>query len=223
MRLRGLLVLAVSVAAVLVPAAYAAVSGPLEGNVGPDFTIDLTDQSGAVVRQLDPGTYQITVNDRSVDHNFHLFGPGVNQLTGVEDTGTVTWTVTFAEGRYTLQCDPHALVGMRRRIVAGNPPPESTPAPKPVKLTATVGPTATISLKSASGGALKSLKPGSYAITVRDRSNVHNFHLVGGGVNRKTTKAGVGTFTWNVKLAKGTLRFFSDQSPAKVKGQLPVK
>ena len=53
----------------------------------------------------------------------------MNETTGVEDTGTVTWTVTFREGRYTLQCDPHALVGMRRRFVAGNPPPESTPLP----------------------------------------------------------------------------------------------
>ena len=223
MRLRGLLVVAVSAAAVLVPAAYAAVAGPLEGNVGPDFTIDLTDQSGAVVRQLDPGTYQITVNDRSIDHNFHLFGPGVNERTGVEDTGTVTWTVTFAEGRYTLQCDPHALVGMRRRLVAGNPPPETTPKPVTrVKLLATVGPKATISLRSASGAALKSLKAGNYAITVRDRSKVHNFHLVGTGVNRKTTKAGVGTVTWNVKLSKGALRFFSDQSPKTVKGRLTV-
>lgn len=224
MRLRGLVVLSVSVAAVLTPMAYAAVTGPLEGTVGPDFTIDLQDATGANVNQLDPGTYTITVRDRSIEHNFHLFGPGVNETTGVEDTGTVTWTVTFQEARYTLQCDPHALVGMRRRLVAGNPPPESTPAPapKPVKLLATVGPKATISLRRATGAVIKTLKAGSYTITVRDRTKVHNFHLVGKGVNRKTGKAALGTFTWNVKLSKGVLRFFSDQSPTKVKGQLTV-
>ena len=225
MRLRGLLVLSASVAAVLTPMAYAAVTGPLQGTVGPDFTIDLQDATGANVNALDPGTYTITVRDRSIDHNFHLFGPGVNETTGVEDTETVTWTVTFQEGRYTLQCDPHALVGMKRRIVAGDPPPESTPkpAPKPVKLLASVGPKNTIALRNASGAMLKTLKAGSYAITVRDRTKVHNFHLVGKGVNRKTTKAGMGTFTWNVKLAKGALRYFSDQSPTKVKGSVTVK
>ena len=57
MRFRGLVVLSVSVAAVLTPMAYAAVTGPLEGTVGPDFTIDLQDATGANVNQLDPGTY----------------------------------------------------------------------------------------------------------------------------------------------------------------------
>jgi hypothetical protein len=225
MRLRGLLVLFVSVSAAFVPAAYGAIVGPLQGTVGPDFNINLEDENGMTVTQLDPGTFQITVRDQSPDHNFHLFGPGVNQTTDVEETGTVTWTVTFKEGRYTLQCDPHAGEGMRRKFVAGNPPPESTPAPKPkpVKLLATVGPNNTISLRSASGGVLKSLKAGSFTITVRDRTKVHNFHLVGGGVNRKTGMAALGTFTWKVKLAKGTLRFYSDQSPTKVKGSLTVK
>jgi plastocyanin len=222
MRLRGPLVLAASVAAVLVPAAYGAIAGPLQGTVGPDFNINLEDETGATVTQIDPGTFQITVRDQSADHNFHLFGPGVSQTTDVEETGTVTWTVTFRDGRYTLQCDPHAGEGMRRRFVAGNPPPESPPAPKPVKLLATVGPKNTISLRSAAGAVLKSLKAGNYAITVRDRTKAHNFHLVGKGVNRKTGKAAVGTFTWNVKLAKGALRFFSDQSPTKVKGSITV-
>ena len=32
----------------------------------------------------------------------------------------------------------------------------------------------------------------------------------------------MGTFTWKLKLAKGPLRFFSDQSPTKVKGSITV-
>jgi plastocyanin len=222
MRLRGLLVLTAAVATVVAPAALGAIVGPLQGTVGPDFNINLEDETGATVTKLDPGTFQITVRDQSPDHNFHLFGPGVNQTTDVEESATVTWTVTFRDGNYTLQCDPHAGEGMRRRFVSGNPPPEPTPTPEPVKLLATVGPKNTISLRRASGAAFKTLKAGSYAITVRDRTKVHNFHLVGKGVNRKTGKAAVGTFTWNVKLAKGPLRFFSDQSPTKVKGSVTV-
>ena len=36
---------------------------------------------------------------------------------------------------------------------------------------------------------MKSLKAGRYRIVVRDRSHLHNFHLTGPGVNKKTTVA----------------------------------
>jgi hypothetical protein len=223
MRLRGLLVALAAVAAVAVPAGLSAVAGQLNGTVGPDFNINLEFADGTTVTKIDPGTYEIVVRDLSAEHNFHLSGPGVNETTQVDETGTVTWTVTFRDGRYTLVCDPHASQGMRRTFVAGTPPPEPPPAPKIPKLLATVGPKSTISLRSATGAVLKSLKAGTYSITVRDRTKVHNFHLVGKGVNRKTGKAAVGTFTWKVTLAKGVLRFFSDQSPQQVKGSLTVK
>jgi plastocyanin len=220
MRLRGLFVVAVSAACVLAPAAISAVAGQLDGTVGPGFSINLRNPDGTTVTKLDPGTYEIVVHDESVEHNFHLFGPGVNQATQVEETGTVTWTVTFGDGRYTLQCDPHSLQ-MKRTFISGNPPPEAKPKP-PTTLLATVGPKNTISLRDAAGRVIKTVKSGAYSITVRDRSKLHNFHLVGKGVNRKTGKAAVGTFTWNVSLGKGALRFFSDQSPTKVKGSITV-
>ena len=139
--------------------------------------------------QLDPGPYTIAVSDLSEEHNFHLFGPGVNEATQVETTGKVTWTVNLVEGRYTLVCDPHAT-SMRQEFVVGNPPPLPQPGPSPVptvpKLLATVGPKNTISLRNAAGTLLKTVKAGTYSIVVRDRSKVHNFHLVGKGVNRKT-------------------------------------
>ncbi|MDX6398104.1 MAG: hypothetical protein QOJ43_1512 [Gaiellaceae bacterium] len=220
MRLRGLFVVAVSAACVLAPAAISAVAGQLDGTVGPGFSINLRNADGTTVTKLDPGTYEIVVHDESVEHNFHLFGPGVNEATQVEETGTVTWTVTFGDGRYTLQCDPHSLQ-MKRTFISGNPPPEPKPKP-PTTLLATVGPKSTISLRDAAGRVIKTVKSGAYSITVRDRSKLHNFHLVGKGVNRKTGKAAVGTFTWNVSLGKGALRFFSDQSPTKVKGSITV-
>jgi plastocyanin len=223
MRLRGLLVLTVSAASVLAPAAVSAVAGQLNGTVGPGYSIILRNADGTTVTKIDPGTYEIVVQDEAIDHNFHLFGPGVNESTQVEETGTVTWTVTFGDGRYTLQCDPHSI-DMHRTFISGNPPPEPEPKPTPTrpKLLASVGPQNTISLRNAAGRVIKTVKSGAYSITVRDRSKLHNFHLVGKGVNRKTGKVAVGTFTWNVSLGKGALRFFSDQSPAKVKGSITV-
>jgi plastocyanin len=224
MRLRGLLILAAAAAVVVVPAALSAAAPQLIGTVGPGFSINIERPDGTAVTQIDPGTYDIVVRDLSIEHNFHLSGPGVNQATVVETEGTVTWTVTFVEGRYSVVCDPHSLQ-MRRELVAGNPPPLPTPKPKPPatpKLLATVGPKNTIALKSASGATLKTVKAGTYSITVRDRSKLHNFHLVGKGVNRKSGLAGMGTSTWKLKLSAGPLRFFSDRSPKTVKGSVKV-
>ena len=41
-------------------------------------------------------------------------------------------------------------------------------------------------------------------------------------MNRKSTVAGTGTTTWKLKLAKGTLRFYSDKAPKTVKGSVHV-
>jgi hypothetical protein len=228
MRARGHLVLIACAALVLVPGAATAPAQAvhLDGVVGPGFTITLADTNGRLVTQLDPGAYEITVRDLSDEHNFRLFGPGVEQFTQVETTGTVTWTVTFREGRYTVQCDPHSTQ-MFQKFTVGNPPPVTTPKPPPAattpKLLATVGPKSTISLRSAGGAALHhGVKAGTYSIVVRDRSKLHNFHLVGKGVNRRSAVAAVGTTTWKVKLAKGPLRFYSDAAPRTVKGATRV-
>ena len=229
MRVRGLLALTVCAALVLVSGAATAPAQAVKlvGTVGPGFSITLEFPDGRTVTQLDPGAYEITVRDLSDEHNFHLFGPGVEEFTLVETLSTVTWTVTFREGRYTIQCDPHSTQ-MVRVITVGNPPPLPVPkppatTPKTPRLLATVGPKNTISLRSASGAALHhGVKAGTYSVVVRDRSKLHNFHLVGKGVNRKSTVAGVGTTTWKLKLAKGLLRFYSDKAPKTVKGSVKV-
>ena len=86
-------------------------SGGLVGTTGPGFTITLTN-GGTPVKTLAPGTYKITVNDKSSMHNFHLFGPGVDKKTSVASTGTVVWTVKLTTGSYTYQCDIHFASGM---------------------------------------------------------------------------------------------------------------
>jgi len=47
------------------------------------------------------------------------------------------------------------------------------------KLTGTVGPGFTISISK------KSVKAGTYVITINDRASIHDFHLTGPGSTRK--------------------------------------
>lgn len=106
----SLLAAIVAAAAFLVPAQGS--SGRLIGEVGPSFKIEVT-KNGKDVEKLKAGTYRIKIEDKSSFHNFHLMGPGVNKKTAVPFTGDKTWIVKLKPGRYTYQCDPHALRGMR--------------------------------------------------------------------------------------------------------------
>jgi plastocyanin len=213
-----LVALALAVPALLGATAGAAAPAQtpkLFGKVGPEFTIELRDAQGNRVTKLDPGTYAIEVEDVSDFHSFHLEGPGVEERTDVTFIGTVSWTVTFRDGRYTYHCDPHpTLAGM---FTVGNPtttplPPKATaPVTAKTRLVLTAGPAEVISLKSGAGKAVKTMKRGTYTVTVRDRSRLHNAHVRAPGFDRKTTLSFVGSQRWRVKLAKvGTLRFLCD-------------
>lgn len=210
---RRLLTAAVCALAALASPA-AAQAEDLFGTVGPDFTISLRNAQGLTVTQLDPGPYRIVVEDRSDFHNFHLSGPGVSLATDVEAVETVTWEVTFVEGRYTFVCDPHATQ-MRGAFTVGNPPP------LPVRLVATVGPSNTITL-TRNGARVRTLTAGAYVIVVRDRSKRHNFHLTGPGMNRKTAVGRTGTVTWSVTLGAGTFRYVSDPQAKRLRGSFTV-
>ena len=88
----------------------------------------------------------------------------------------------------------------------------------PPKLTGTVGPGFTITLKK-SGTKVTRLKSGKYSIAVSDLSNFHNFHLIGPGVNKKTSVTGMGKTSWTVSLQKGkTYRFLCDPHATTMKG-----
>ena len=211
---------AISVAVLAAAALFLAAGGSarstqetkLFGTVGPDFSISLVNAQGGDVTKLDPGTYVIQVKDLSDFHNFHLFGPGVNETTGIAAMGDVTWTVTFTDGTYRFVCDAHPT-SMIGRFTVGTPPTTSPPptTSTPKKLVLTSGPGYTITLKTQAGKAVKSLKLGTYTVIVRDRSTFHDAHIVAPGFERSTTVAFVGTKTWKMKLAKtGTLRFLCD-------------
>jgi len=82
----------------------------LRGTVGPGFTITLKTTQGKLVKKLKPGAYTIRIRDLSPIHNFHLFGPGVNKKTSVQNTGSITWTVRLKAGAYRYRCDPHRAI-----------------------------------------------------------------------------------------------------------------
>jgi Copper binding proteins, plastocyanin/azurin family len=209
----ALIVVPVVIAAVLPASAPSQPRETLTGVVGPEAVITLRHADGRAVTQLDAGEYLIRVDDRSVEHNFHLFGPGVNEVTAVETTGSATWTVTFQDANaYTYQCDPHATTGMRGRFNVGNVPPPPPPAPAPTRLRGKVGPGKTISLKTASGARVTSLRAGRYRITAQDVTRADNFHLVGPGVNRKTTVRGKSAPTWTLTLRAGRHTYRSDKT-----------
>jgi plastocyanin len=96
-------------------------------------------------------------------------------------------------------------------LVAG-----ASAATKPAKLSASDGPGFTIGMSA------KTVEAGAYTITVRDRSSIHNFHLIGPGVNKTTSVAAVKTYTWTVKLKRGTYRFVCDPHASFMKGTLRV-
>jgi hypothetical protein len=204
------LVLLLAIAAVFVPgsARPAATATALTGTVGPAFSISLKDASGQGVSHLDPGDYTITVNNlnTTAEHNFHLFGPGVDQQTPFQQ-GTWTWNVTFTDGTYKFQCDAHPSI-MKGSFTAGNVPPPPPPPPV-LKLTGKVGPGSSISLKKGSA-MVRALKKGTYKITVRDVSTKDNFHLTGPGVSKKTAVGGKKTITWKLRFRAGKYTYRSD-------------
>jgi plastocyanin len=51
---------------------------------------------------------------------------------------------------------------------------------------------------------------GTIKLVIQDKSNAHNFHLTGPGVNVKTSVSAVGTKTFTVTVKKGTYKFVCD-------------
>jgi Copper binding proteins, plastocyanin/azurin family len=205
---RTLLISALAAAAISIPAAATgAPNVTLTGVVGPATNISLKNADGSNVTHLDPGTYDISVTDNSIEHNFHLIGPGsVDRATEVETTGTTTWTVTFTDGTYRFQCDPHASF-MRGSFTVGNVPP---PPPPPGKLSGKV--TARAITLMNGGSRVVSLVENTFKLTVNDTSKKQNFHLTGPGVNKKTGAAARTKVTWTVTLKPGKYTYRSDKN-----------
>ena len=91
----------------------------------------------------------------------------------------------------------------------------------PVRLTATVGPGYTITLKKGSS-TVRTLKRGTYLVTVRDRSSQHDFHLRG-PVSRMLSSVGwTGTKTIKVVLKPGRYMYVCDPHADQMRGSFRV-
>jgi len=76
-------------------------------------------------------------------------------------------------------------------------------------LTGEVGPGYSIEVKKANKD-LKTIKAGTYRIKVEDKASIHNFHLKGPGLNKKTGISFTGETTWTIKLKPGTYTYQCD-------------
>ena len=98
----------------------------------------------------------------------------------------------------------------------------AAPAAGPQTITGTDGPGFTISLKQ-HGKPVKGLAPATYVFVINDDSDLHNFHLIGPGVSKKTTVPFTGERTWTVRLKKGRYTYQCDVHAANgMKGSFRV-
>jgi hypothetical protein len=79
-----------------------------------------------------------------------------------------------------------------------------------------------ISLRDGSGNLVTHLDPGTYDIAVSDRSEMHNFHLRGPGVDMGTVVGATEEVTWTVTLADGRYSFVCDPHATRMRGYFTV-
>jgi copper binding plastocyanin/azurin family protein len=92
----------------------------------------------------------------------------------------------------------------------------------PPKLTGTVGPGFTISLKRGLAP-VRMLKAGRYTFAVSDKAAIHNFQLEGPGLDRALTAVGfVGTKTVTLLLKRGTYKFYCKPHESTMHGSFRV-
>jgi plastocyanin len=75
-----------------------------------------------------------------------------------------------------------------------------------------------ISLRDANGNAVTQLAPGTYDIAVSDRSQSHNFHLKGPGVDQSTPIGETQDTTWTVTIGTGIYTYVCDAHASQMRG-----
>src|SRR5919202_5478105 len=93
------------------------------------------------------------------------------------------------------------------------------------KLKGTVGPSFTITLTK-SGKKVRTLRAGTYTLTVADKSGIHNFVLEksGGKFEKTVTSVGfTGTKTIRVKLTRGKWQYYCAPHESTMHGSFSVK
>ena len=81
------------------------------------------------------------------------------------------------------------------------------------RLTGEVGPGFKIEVSKGAKD-VKTLRAGTYKLHVEDKATIHNFHLIGPGVNKKTSVSFKGETNWTVKLRPGRYTYQCDPHAA---------
>jgi hypothetical protein len=89
-------------------------------------------------------------------------------------------------------------------------------------LKGSVGPGFEISLTTEDGQPVETLAPGSYTLLTDDKSDIHNFHLTGEGVDVTTTVDGSGTDSFDIDVTSGTYTFVCDPHASQMNGSFEV-
>ena len=88
-------------------------------------------------------------------------------------------------------------------------------------LVGTDGPGFTITLTKG-GKKVAKLKAGTYLFKIADKSSIHNFHLKGAGIDKKTSVGAKTNVTWKLKLKAGKYTFVCDPHKSFMKGSFTV-
>ena len=89
-------------------------------------------------------------------------------------------------------------------------------------LNASVGPGFEISLTTEDGEPVETLAAGSYTLLTDDQADIHNFHLMGEGVDVATSVSETGTDSFDVTVTEGTYRFACDPHAGSMNGSFDV-
>ena len=90
-----------------------------------------------------------------------------------------------------------------------------------VTLKGETGPGFSIDVEKA-GKDLKTIKAGTYKIKVEDKSSIHNFHLFGPGVNKRTSIGATAETIWTIRLRPGKYTFVCDPHAGVMRGSFRV-
>ena len=93
---------------------------------------------------------------------------------------------------------------------------------KSTGLVGEVGPGFSIEVQK-NGKDLKTIKAGIYRIRIEDKSTIHNFHIIGPDLNKKTGVAFKGETTWRIRLKPGRYTYQCDPHASRgMKGHFRV-
>jgi hypothetical protein len=107
---------------------------------------------------------------------------------------------------------------------AGSTPSAAAPAQHPTQLVGDVGhdDAFAISLKDQDGKPISNLAAGTYKLVVNDESSIHDFHLMGGSVDKTTSVPDKGKQTFTVTFTPGSYSFLCDPHARSMRGDFTV-